>query len=86
MICRIRIQTQTVVSYYNCTAPDSQCSKSVIRAFEIENDRKRKNLNEGNGSYQWSDASDSVGGQVKIGHNEMSVPLTGIEPPSSKTL
>ena len=41
-------------------------------------------MKEGNGSYQWLDASDSVNGQVRIGHNEMSVPLVGIEPPSSK--
>ena len=37
MICRIRIQTQTVASYYNCTASDSQCGKSLIRAFKIRN-------------------------------------------------
>ena len=43
------------VSDYNCTAPDSQCGKSLIRAFEIKNDRETKNLNESNGSYQLSD-------------------------------
>ena len=60
MICRILIQTQTVASYYNCTASYSQCGKSLIRAFEIKNDRKTKNLNEGDGFYQtlrirWTD-------------------------------
>ena len=62
-ICRIRIriQTWTIASYYNCTAPDSQCGKSLIRTFEIKNDRKTNNLNEGDGS-SLSDTSDSVDG------------------------
>ena len=42
-------------SNYNCTAPDSQCGKSLIRAFEIKNDRKTKSLNEGSGSHLWSE-------------------------------
>ena len=62
MICQIWIQTLTVVSYYNCKAPDAQCGKSIIGGFLNKSDRKKKYLNEGNGSYQWSDASDSADG------------------------
>ena len=78
MICRIRIQTQKVASDDNCTASDAQCGKSLTGGFQIKtiekNNTRRKVIVLISGrtlQIQWT---------VRIGYNEMSVPLAGIEP------
>ena len=63
MICRIRIQTGTIVSHYKCTTRRIGSAVNLsLDVFEIKNDRNKKYLNESDGFYQWSDASDSVDG------------------------